>query len=166
MAKTSLIVKALDSNGKLLQKTVTDVNPDATNETLAAFGQKVNALTTHTYSGTDRVDKVNCDTEATPEDTRLDNTITLGDEGQTSPNITMTQLKSQSGFSAKVNTTNGTPYISWVAMNVSASIYESGVTPYVQVKSVGNPTAGVIATIAVDGDETYKPATLDITLTN
>ena len=64
MAKTSLIITSTAAtDGKKLQKTFTDINSTATNEQLKSFGQVLNALTTNTYVETNRVDKVNCDTE-------------------------------------------------------------------------------------------------------
>lgn len=64
MAKTSLIVTSTTAtDGKKLQKTLTDINSAATNEQLKSFGQMLNGLTTDTYVETNRVDRVNCDTE-------------------------------------------------------------------------------------------------------
>ena len=64
MAKTSLIVTSTTAtDGKKLQKTLTDINSAATNEQLKSFGQRLNGLTTNTYVETNRVDRVNCDTE-------------------------------------------------------------------------------------------------------
>ena len=64
MAKTSLIITSIDQLGKSLQKTVTDVNPNATSAQLVTFATKLNALTTNSYVRTDRIDKINCDTES------------------------------------------------------------------------------------------------------
>ena len=64
MAKTSLILTSTEqTTGKTLQKTITDVNPDASSEALLGFAQRLNALTTNVYGKTDRVDKLNVDTE-------------------------------------------------------------------------------------------------------
>lgn len=64
MAKTSLIVTSTAAtDGKKLQKTLTDINSAATNEQLKSFAQVLNGLTTNTYVETNRVDRVNCDTE-------------------------------------------------------------------------------------------------------
>ena len=65
MAKTSLIWTSTEqTTGKTLQKTITDVNPDASSEAMLGFVQRLNALTTNVYGKTDRVDKVNVDTES------------------------------------------------------------------------------------------------------
>lgn len=64
MAKTSIIITSTDTTGKTLQKNITDVNPEATNAQLVTFAQGLNALTTNTYNGTSRVNKINCDAEA------------------------------------------------------------------------------------------------------
>ena len=62
MAKENVVITST-KDGKTLQKTLTDVNPAATNAQLATFGTMLNALTTNTYGKTDRITKVNCDTE-------------------------------------------------------------------------------------------------------
>lgn len=65
MAKTSLIINSTDSTtGKKLQKTLTDINPEATNEQLKNLAQAFNAATTNTYVESSRVDKTNVDTES------------------------------------------------------------------------------------------------------
>lgn len=64
MAKTSLIISSTSvSDGKKLQKTLTDINSAATNDQLKSFAQVLNNLTTNTYLETNRVDRSNCDTE-------------------------------------------------------------------------------------------------------
>jgi outer membrane protein assembly factor BamB len=66
MAKTSVILNATDSGGKKMQTTITNVNPEASSLHLKQMGQMINALTTNTYDSTDRIDKINCDTESKP----------------------------------------------------------------------------------------------------
>ena len=83
MAKTSLIISATGSGGKTVQKTVTDVNPNASNAKLTALGQMLNSLTTNTYQTTNRIDKVNCDTE-----TKTQRTITTFTVASTGVQIT------------------------------------------------------------------------------
>lgn len=63
MAKTSLILEATDTSGKKIQKTFTDVNPEASSADLKTFAQMCNGLTSNTYVRTDRINKINCDTE-------------------------------------------------------------------------------------------------------
>lgn len=63
--KTSLIITSTDSTGKTKQKTISDINPDATNEQIVALtSAMINTLTNSTYNGTSRIDKIDCDTEA------------------------------------------------------------------------------------------------------
>ena len=77
MAKTSLIINSTTAaGGKKLQKTLTDINPSATNSQLKAFAQQLNALTTNTYAEANRVDRVNCDTEADASDSSGGSTLT------------------------------------------------------------------------------------------
>ena len=64
MAKRSLIYTSTAAGtGKKLQKTITDVNPNATSAQLKTFVQKINALTTNSYVQVDCIDKYNVDTE-------------------------------------------------------------------------------------------------------
>ncbi|MBR6888763.1 MAG: hypothetical protein IKN16_10005, partial [Selenomonadaceae bacterium] len=80
MAKTSAIVTYTDNDGKTCQKALSDINPDASNAEIKTFAQKLLGLTDNTYVSTDRVDKVNCDTEA---DTRLTPTLTISPSSAT-----------------------------------------------------------------------------------
>lgn len=58
--KTSLVINATNA-GKVIQKTLTDINPAAENSALKTWGQMLNGLTTNTYMKTDRIDKTNVD---------------------------------------------------------------------------------------------------------
>ena len=60
MASTSLIIKST-KNGVSEQKSVTYVNPAATNANLKTFAQKITAMSNHTYTGATRVDKTDVD---------------------------------------------------------------------------------------------------------
>lgn len=55
--------------GKNITTTINDVNPEATNAKLATLGTMFNALTTNTYSGTEKVITINVDTEPDNEKT-------------------------------------------------------------------------------------------------
>ena len=66
MATSSLSVKSTTTAGKSVQKSVTNINPQASAENLSTFAQMVNSLTNHTYVGADLIDKTNVDTETRP----------------------------------------------------------------------------------------------------
>lgn len=66
MAKSNIVITSTNSQGKTLQKTLTDINPAATNSQLATFGNMLNQLTTNVYGHTTKITKTNCDTEANP----------------------------------------------------------------------------------------------------
>lgn len=55
--KRSLIIKSNDNAGNLYQKTVTNVNPAATNEQIDAFSRALYGLSTNSYSDTIRRDE-------------------------------------------------------------------------------------------------------------
>lgn len=98
MAKTSLILTSTEqTTGKTLQKTITDVNPDASNEALLGFAQRLNALTTNVYGKTDRIDKLNVDTSGA---SKIARTITLS-----ATTMTRAELKAAFGnYYAKLAT--------------------------------------------------------------
>ena len=78
--QTSLIINATDSNGTLT-KTVTDVNSQTPGSVAHEFGRKINALSTNTFVGVNRVDKELLDgTKTTP-------TLTLSKNADTLANI-------------------------------------------------------------------------------
>ena len=64
MASEKIIVSATDTGGNSVQRTFDNVNPDATNAQLVAFGSKIAGLSENTYAKTDRITRVNCDSEA------------------------------------------------------------------------------------------------------
>ena len=69
--QTSLILQMTDPDNKLLKKSVTYANPEASNADLAAFSKKVVGLTTNTYVDTQRVDVISLN-EATADDETSD----------------------------------------------------------------------------------------------
>lgn len=78
------------------QKTINNVNPNATNAQLATVAAMLTALTNCTYQKTDRITKVNCDTEpgggTKPEPTLTlsKNTCTKADVGKSASIATIT----------------------------------------------------------------------------
>lgn len=52
---TSLNIKSIEQGGRKLQKTITDVNPNADGTALKTFAQGLNSLTTNTYVGTTKI---------------------------------------------------------------------------------------------------------------
>lgn len=76
MADTKIIVTSSDSNNRLVQKTIPNINPDASNDALKSFGQKVTALTDNTLSKVERVDK----TDITAVVEKLTPSLTFNEE--------------------------------------------------------------------------------------
>lgn len=54
---TAINFTSTAQSGKKLNKTITDINPNATGAQLKTFAQMMNSLTTNTYGSTSRVDK-------------------------------------------------------------------------------------------------------------
>lgn len=68
MAKRSLIITSNEAvTGKKLMKSITDINPNATSDTMKQFARKLNNLTTNTYIQADCIDKFTVDTETATE---------------------------------------------------------------------------------------------------
>lgn len=64
--KSSIIIGYTDhSSGKAQQKTITDINPQASSAKLATWGEMTAALTKDNYAKTTRIDKTECDTVTT-----------------------------------------------------------------------------------------------------
>lgn len=53
----SLIINSVDQSGNARAKSITNINPEASNEQLQEFAQRLTALSTNTYSGASVVTK-------------------------------------------------------------------------------------------------------------
>ena len=104
MADSNIVITSTSPQGKVLQKTLTDINPDATNAQLATFGTMLNALTDNQYGRTVKITKVHCDAEAGGGDTRAVPTWELWDDGKTEIITEMSvKLNSEQWFRVKYN---------------------------------------------------------------
>ena len=162
MAKRSLILTSTSNQGKKLQKTITDINPNAGAVALKSFAQKLNAMTTNTYVQTDCIDKFNVDTETPPVDTRQEPTFELGTiEIPSSANSTMPTSY----------TTNSNGNISVAiedVQNVLVGIGPENGTPAIQMYIYRTkPATGTVGklVIRIEGTNTFKPfeQTYDVT---
>ena len=64
--ETTLVINSTSQYGEKQYKTISNINPEATTAQLSEFAQKVNALSTNTYSGASLVDKYDVETEIRP----------------------------------------------------------------------------------------------------
>lgn len=64
MAKVNLQIKTTDVNDKNQTTTISYANPNASDQVLKTFAQKIVALSTDMYRGTDKVETTNLDTES------------------------------------------------------------------------------------------------------
>jgi len=78
VAKYSAQLKATNNQGRTVTTSITNVNPEATSETILSFTQMLNSLTVNTYDSTDYIVTTNLDTEEP-------------DIGKTEPTLTLTQ---------------------------------------------------------------------------
>ena len=53
----SLVIQSTDGSDKKQTNTITNINPEATNEQIQTFAQKIIALTTDSYQGVTKVTK-------------------------------------------------------------------------------------------------------------
>ena len=103
---SSIILKSTDANNKEQSKTITFINPDAASDKLVTFAQGLNRLTNNTYKETNRVDKLNCDTDSgtgkpEPTLTITDGSYTYNGDGDIFGYIT-------DNFKLSINRTNKT----------------------------------------------------------
>lgn len=85
MAKENIIITS-NNDGVIAQKTISNINPAATNAQLAQFGEMIADLTTGQYAKTDRVTKINCDTEP-GGGIKPEPTLTLSSYSDTAANV-------------------------------------------------------------------------------
>lgn len=129
MAKYDLKLKTLDAGTqKARTLTLTNVNPEASSNTLKQFTRMLNNLTTNTYDETNLVVTTNLDTETPPIDTRLASSMTQ-----------------QGDF--PLNTING---VGNVVMRLS---YVGDGDPYIRVTPL-DKTAGNTPLISIQKDST------------
>ena len=177
MAKTSAIITSTDpTTGKTLQKTLTDINPDASNAQIATFGGMLNAITGNGYVNTFRVDKVNCDLESGGGDTRPTPTLTLSES-----TTTLADLKSAvtSGVYAKIISLTYSGDAPVIATSFNPSVYFGAVVApdtsqsdnthnFIMFGSSNlsaTVTTGFTITITAPETDNYKAASATFTVT-
>lgn len=63
MAKVSVALNTIDTTGKPLSKTLTDISGRASAKQITDFTKALTGLTTNTYEASTRLEKTNLDTE-------------------------------------------------------------------------------------------------------
>lgn len=162
MAKRSLILTSTSNQGKKLQKTITDINPNAGAVALKGFAQKLNAMTTNTYVQTDCIDKFNVDTEIPPVDTRLTPTMTFPE------NQPPTSLSGLGNLIAVAHTGDGNVYVRRNSGCTGIDFtmgWESGGNISFRLTRCSSitATAGTYA-VGLTGTQNYKPIEVEYTL--
>lgn len=165
MAKTDLKLYATDTQGKSTTSSITYINPEATNSELLRLGRMINNLTTNTYSKTDRINTVNCDTEAgggsiTPTLTVNPASVSLAD---------LKSALSVGNMLYAVNVTydgDAAPYGISYSTELGCSAYNNGT---IQLFSGSATIANIITagtvTIRADATDTYKAVEATFTVT-
>lgn len=158
MAKTSLILTTTDILGRKQQKSITDVNPNADTAALKTFAQMCNNLTTNTYVSTDRIDKINCDTEAGTSKTAPTLAIDGGNTIQ-SAGVDTTKAITYNGDGVLYISPSNHSNIIMGVQNVNNS-YQ-----FIAEKPATLTGGAVTGTIYASETTTYKSASVDFTFT-
>lgn len=137
MAKTDVKLYSIDTYGKATTATISDVNPDATSSQLVQMGRLFNNLTQNTYTKTDRINTINCDTEGGGN--KQTPTITL-----TTSSISLAELKTA------LTGGNHFKYINGISYNGDGKLY-CFISP-----NSANPSSYVAVTCVYGTDNTNK----------
>lgn len=105
---TSIIITST-VNGVKKQKTVTNINPGATNAELSEVGQLINNLSTGSYVETNRIDKQNV-LEPSPSSDKTEGVITYNDDTHVVTYNGDGTLYKQSGESEPVTIASGSEH--------------------------------------------------------
>ena len=166
MSDTKLQLKAKDPSGTATNLNVTNVNPNASDANMLTFTQSLNALTKNTYVQTNKIITTPLDTES---DQRQTPTVTLKQHGgQTvDPSFAFNSLPTTLNTPSMYVYSNSTGKVSItyvadgiVAGNGTGLGFFIGKIPYAELAATA---VGVV--VHVDGDDNYKPADLEITVT-
>ena len=90
--QTSLNVTSLDGSNKKSTKSITYVNPDATNSELKTLAQKFNAISTNEYQDAERIDR-----QSVEESAKTVPTLTVGEWSTISANAVQTSYTYSEG---------------------------------------------------------------------
>ena len=164
MASTSLQLISTDPTAKTSTLSITNVAPTSTSEQAVQFTQKLNALTKNSYVRTDRIDKINCDTEA-PSVGKLDATIT-----PVKASVTTSELSNPTTNCTFTYTSDGTPYAYITnpdrrAYGISCMINSGQNSGSWYVAGTENLNAPQTVTIRIDETDNYKAASATVTIT-
>ena len=124
--KTSILIDTTTASGKKGRKTITDVNPNATNANIKSFAQQLVALTTDTYGSTNKVTT----NALQPEDTSTlqDMTVTVAGGSDTIVDGVVTYAYNDTDFTEALRQItvpsdyNGTPILVGKPANAGLSL--------------------------------------------
>lgn len=166
MATTAIIINSTDGLGKSMQKSMTCVNPDATNEQLAHLGQMITAAQNHTYGNTVRIDKTDCDLEASKTTPNLTASITTY---SAATDFSGTAMKDSTTLSVLTYNGDGNLFVSRNAY--TAGFYfktyndAAGARVGMGYYADNPPTFPVTFTVGFTETENYKACAVEITVT-
>lgn len=176
MPKTDIKLYSTEPSGKATTSTISDVNPDATNDELKVLGQMLNSFTRNRYDKTNRINTIQCDTE--PGGGSQTATITLS-----STSVDLTTLKNTLKTSADrlfaftatydgdgqlyafvLPTTGDTNYLGVTAPTNNSGTYTFRLTSSNNT-AIDLLVAPITIKIKADATDTYKAAEATFTIT-
>ena len=162
MAKYDLKLKTTDAGtGKARTLTLTNVNPEASANTLKQFTQQLNQLTTNTYVETDYIVTTNLDTETPPIDTRQTPTLSI-------PTVpTLAQVKNNSGnWIQRSYNGDGVVYLRRnTGCNAVAFVcFDDSILLFRKESTSADQVTGGTFILGATGTDNYKPIEVEYTL--
>lgn len=161
--KYDLKLKTTDAGTqKARTLTLSNVNPEASANTLKSFTQQLNQLTTNTYTSTDYIITTNLDTEAPPIDNRLTPTITFPE------NQPPTSLSGLGNLVRVTHTGDGNVYVrrnsGCTGIDFVMGWESEGSISFRLTQSQQMTAAAGTYAVGLTGTETYKPLEIEYTL--
>lgn len=181
---TSLIIDYSNPYDKKKQKSITDINPNATTQEMLDFSQTIINLTNNSYSKTTRIDKTELDSESKQTRT-ISKVVMTGNveatlvDGVYSANVKASDVSGNPAAMSAIATVSGTnnfstlTYLadfqapsSWFVANLRINYSSSSIAVYPATRDTSSIVGNVISfTIILPADETYKTLTIPIKIT-
>lgn len=175
MPKTDIKLYSTEPSGKATTATISDVNPDATNDELKTLGQMLNSFTRNRYDKTNRINTIQCDTE--PGGGSQTATITLATPSATLADVKTAFKTGERTYRISNITYDGDGQLYAYALTghyvgVSLAFFDSSTNTYtipLYTSSIDplveEMTAPTIIKIRADATDTYKAAEATFTIT-
>lgn len=159
MAKRSLILHSTSAKGNSISKAITDINPSVGGDTLKTFTQKLNALTTNTYTKTECIDKRIVDSEEVPVlDVRPTPSITFSD--------VPTLAQAKNGTYMGITYTGDGQLYAYTKSGLNNMLYRIIGNNQMMMGAAPNSSGQTAGTIVIGafGTDNYKPVEAEVNI--